>query len=53
MLPEVDTAREYWIPTPEQNAELMLIEGLETRTAWSNELFLQKEGAERGRKDQN
>ena len=41
MLPEVDTAREYWIPTPEQNAELMLIEGLEARTARSNELFLQ------------
>ena len=41
MLPEVDTAREYWTPTPEQNAELMLIEDLEARTARSNELFLQ------------
>ena len=41
MLPEVDTAREYWIPTPEQNAELVLIEDLEARTARSNELFLQ------------
>ena len=41
MLPAVDTAREYWIPTPEQTAELVLIEDLEARTARSNELFLQ------------
>ena len=42
MLPEVNTAREYWTPTPEQNAELMLIEDLLiARTARSNELFLQ------------
>ena len=39
MLPEVDTAREYWTPTPEQNAELISIEDLEARTARSNELF--------------
>ena len=36
MLPEVNTAREYWTPTPEQNAELMLIEDLVVRTARSN-----------------
>ena len=36
MLPEWDTAREYWTPTPEQNAELMLIEDLVVRTARSN-----------------
>ena len=41
MLPEVDTARDYWIPTPEQIAELVLIEDLEARTVRSNELFLQ------------
>ena len=41
MLPGVDTAREYWTPTPEQNAELILIEDLEARAARSNELFLQ------------
>ena len=41
MLPEVDTAREYWTPTPEQNAVLILIEDLEARAARSNELFLQ------------
>ena len=37
----VDTVREYWTPTPEQNAELTLIEDLAGRTARSNELFLQ------------
>ena len=31
MLPEVDTAREYWTPTPEQTAELILIEDLAAR----------------------
>ena len=41
MVPEVDMAREYWTPTPEQNAELMLIEDLIARTAISDELFLQ------------
>ena len=41
MLSEVETAIKYWTPTPEQNAELILIEDLDIKTARSNELFLQ------------
>ena len=61
MLPGVDTAREYWTPTPEQNAELIRPRGktrkiqraiptVETSQARRER---QEEGAERGREDQN
>ena len=40
ILPEVDTAREYWIPTIEEQAALNAIEDEAARTLLSNQLFL-------------
>ena len=40
MLPEVDTGRKYWVPTPEENKELLAIEDQLVRTARLNMIFL-------------
>ena len=40
MLPEVDTGREYWVPTPEETNELLAIEDQVIRTARQNVMFL-------------
>ena len=40
MLPEVDTAREHWIPTAEQTAELNTINPRVARDARRNEMYL-------------
>ena len=41
MLPEVDTAREYWTPSVEQAIQLAAIEDQEIRTTMSNAMFLE------------
>ena len=41
MLPDVDTAREYWVPTPEQTEELNAIAARPARDARSNLMFLE------------
>ena len=41
MLPEVDTAREYWTPTVEQNIQLATIEDQAIRATISNAMFLE------------
>ena len=40
IIPEVDTAREYWVPTIEEQAALNAIEDEAARTLLSNQLFL-------------
>ena len=40
MLPEVDTARDLWVPTPEQVAELNTINQRVVREARRNEMYL-------------
>ena len=41
MLPEEDTAREYWTPTVEQNIQLATIEDQAIRATISNTMFLE------------
>ena len=40
MLPDVDTTREYWIPSPEQAAELAAINPRAAQDARRNEMFI-------------
>ena len=40
MLPDVDTTREYWVPTPEQAVELAFINPRAAQDARRNELFI-------------
>ena len=39
MQPEVDTAREFWIPSPEQAASLVAIEDVGARATTENTMF--------------